>query len=130
MTKIALKSIIYPTIIILIVFLLNEWTGKKNVIFHEKKWIVFLVLMASTLATNFVTDFGIQNNPKKFTIYYFFSMFVRVIIFLIFVFSNVYLKINHLFLFLITCFFCYFLYLIFEIYFLLHNLRRNFKIDS
>ncbi|TAE73474.1 MAG: hypothetical protein EAZ85_06950 [Bacteroidetes bacterium] len=124
------KSLLVPTIISLSLLLTLGLTTIGTNIFHEKKWIIFLVILLSSIFTTFITHFGIKNNPSKFILYYFFSMFARIIIVLIFIFSNVYLKINQPFLFLLNCFFFYFLYLFFEIYNLFFNLQRNFKLDS
>ncbi len=124
------KSLLIPTIISLILLIGFGFTAIGTNIFHEKKWIIFLVILLSSVFTTFITHFGIQNNPSKFILYYFFAMFARIIIVLIFMFSNIYLKINQPLLFLGNSFFFYFLYLFFEIYNLFFNLQRDFKLDS
>ncbi|TAE51205.1 MAG: hypothetical protein EAZ44_03445 [Cytophagia bacterium] len=124
------KSLLIPTIISLLILIGFSFTTIGVKILHEKKWIIFLVIFISSFFTTFVTHFGIENNPSKFILYYFFSMFARIIIILIFIFTSIYFKVNNPLLFLINSFFLYFLYLFFEIYNLFFNLQRDFKLDS
>lgn len=99
-------------------------------ILHAQYYIIFGFLAFIQIFTVFITEFGLKNNPEKFYLYFFFSMFARMLGIIIYVFVNVYYEIPNKILFVGNLFFGYFLCLAFEIYFLFNNLQAKIKTNS
>ena len=119
-------ELLLPSSIILLLILLDSLLPGWE-LFHPKKWFILIFFIFTTYTTKKITELGGNFEKIKFHNFYFSSMFVRMILSLIFLFVFVLYKVENVFLFVINFFLCYFFYMIFEIYYLLGNLRANSK---
>ena len=119
-----LKQIGIPSLIALI-FIVVDMFIKEYTLMHYTKWVILAFFIGSSLLTTFITSYGMKANPDGFNKYYFTSTGVRFFLSIIFVIICIFLRIEGRTLFVINFFVFYFLYFVFEIYFLLGNLRAK-----
>ncbi|OJJ18681.1 hypothetical protein BKI52_24045 [marine bacterium AO1-C] len=119
-----LKQIGIPSLIALL-FIIVDIFIEKYTLMHFSKWGLLAFFVLSSLLTTFITSYGMKANPDGFHKYYFTSIGVRFFLSIIFVFICIFLRIEGRNLFVINFFVFYFLYFVFEIYFLLGNLRAK-----
>lgn len=119
-----IKQIGIPSIV-LVVFIVADIFIKQTTLFHFTKWGLLAFFVATSIITSLVTAYGVKADPRKFQVYYFLSMGIRMFLSIIFVFICIILRIDEIYLFVINFFMFYFLYFVFEIYFLLGNLRAK-----
>ncbi|EAY29136.1 hypothetical protein M23134_02327 [Microscilla marina ATCC 23134] len=119
-----LRQIGIPSLIIAIFIIADTFIKQIN-LFHFTKWGLWGFFIAIALVTSLVTSYGLKKDEKAFHVYYFLSMGIRLFLSVIFVFVCIILRMEGIYSFVITFFVFYFLYFVFEIYFLLGNLRAK-----
>lgn len=119
-----LKQIGIPSLI-LILFIIADTFLEKVSLFHFTRWGLLAFFIVTSLITSLITSYGLRITPNNFHKYFFLSMFVRFFLSIIFVLICIILRIEQINLFVINFFIFYFLYFVFEIYFLLGNLRAK-----
>jgi hypothetical protein len=119
-----LRQIGIPSLIIAI-FIIADTFIKQVDLFHFMKWGLLAFFVITAIVTSLVTDYGLKKDEKAFHVYYFLSMGIRLFLSVIFVFICIFTRIEGIKSFVITFFVFYFLYFVFEIYFLLGNLRAK-----
>lgn len=92
-------------------------------------WTIQAFYFTVCLLSHFISEKGLKNKPD-FHIFYMASMGIRFLLSLIFLFAAAYLLKGGTITFVVNFFILYLLYTSFEIYFLLRNLRPDFKTDG
>lgn len=124
--KSVLTQVIIPTSIAGIFMLMDTIIPDMN-LFHTYKWGLLIFFFVQSLLSTLVTDFGMKTEEVTFQKFYMLSITIRLFLSIILIFIFIFLKAENL-IFLVTNFFAlYFFYMLFEIYFLLVNLRTNSK---
>ncbi len=123
-----MKPIFIPLGILLII--VSICTAFFPKILHQQHYIMLVFLALIQIITVFITGFGLKNSPEKFAYYFFFSMFVRALSMIVYIFICLYNQTPNILLFIGNLFFGYFLCLAFEIYFLFNNLQTKIKTTS
>ena len=119
-------QIIMPTSIAGVLMLLDSIIPSMQ-IFHTYKWGLLIFFFIQSLLSSLITDFGMKTEGVTFQKFYMLSITIRLFLSILLIFVFIYLKVENL-IFLVTNFFAlYFFYMLFEIYFLLVNLRTNSK---
>lgn len=119
-----LKIISIPTLIILILIFLEQFLF-PNILFHKMKWFLLAFFIFQVYATNKITEFGLSEDKIKFQNYYFVTMIIRLILAPLVLGVFYYIDSQNIILLVINFFIFYFFYFVFEIYYLLANLRAN-----
>ena len=115
----------YAASLILASVLLLESFVLPQGLLHPQKWIMLVFFIILYSITEKINNFGLSETPQKFQVFFFSAMIIRMILSIIFIFVFVYLQVENLFLFVATFFLFYFYYIVFDIYYLLGNLRAD-----
>lgn len=119
--------ILLPTLCCLALLLLDEWLWH---FFHPLKGLLLIFFVILSYVNHRVTNFGLKQDLKKFHQYYFGTAFIRTSLVLGFILFALFRYSSTIFSFVSTLLIFYFLYMIFEIYFLFHNLQSDSKKDG
>jgi hypothetical protein len=124
-----MKSYWYITAPALLSFLigLGLWLiGLRWVVYPQGIWLlIFFEIVAYT--NKKILDLGLSDDRIKFQNYYSLTIFVRLILSLIFLFMLIFLKVANIKTLITNFILLYFFFLIFEIYYLFANLRPDSK---
>lgn len=96
-------------------------------LFHSYKWILLFFFFAQSYISHKIINFGLETDQRKFYVYYFSSMIIRIILSSVLLLVLLFQKVENTFVFVLTFFIFYFYHIVFEIYYLLGNLRANSK---
>ena len=96
-------------------------------LFHPYKWGLIAFFVILTLVTTGLSEYGLKSGKEFFSNFYMLSILVRMFLSIIFIFILILADAENPFLLVIDFFILYFFYIVFEIYFLLGNLRANSK---
>ena len=113
-----------PSLILVCILLLESFIFPEQLL-HPQKWIILIFFAILYSITEKINNFGLSETPQKFQTFFFSAMIIRMILSIIFIFVFVYLEVENLFLFIATFFIFYFYYIVFDIYYLLGNLRAD-----
>ncbi|NJO01044.1 MAG: hypothetical protein HC880_04520 [Bacteroidia bacterium] len=100
------------------------------VFFHPLKWILLIFFLFLSYLSKQITKIGFQEEQRKFPNYFFLSIILRMVFGIFFILICILLKISNPLLFLLNFIMFYFFHIVFEIYYLLGNLRANSKQSS
>ena len=113
-------------IISLIIFFLQQFEIKG---IFPRIWLIQAFFFILTVLAHFIASKGLVQK-KDFHIFYMLSMAIRLFCCIIFLLIILYSTSNNHVSFVLNFFILYLIYTSFEIYFLLRNLRADFKKDA
>ncbi len=118
-----MRKTIWLTATFVIVFFLAGFLELDSWI-HPLKWIILGFFFCTSWLTNLLVEQGMANNREKFTVFYLASVIIRLVTSLCFVLVVLYRDPGFTRLFLINFFALYLCFTLFEIIFIVRNLRR------
>ncbi len=118
--------ILIPTCLSLLFIGLDEWYTEKQ-FFHQYKWLFLIFFIFLGYISRQIHQYSQIEDQTKSSLYYFSAMIIRFLLSILLI-SVLLFRGDEAKWLLITSFFIfYFSYFVFEIYYLLANLRANTK---
>jgi pheromone shutdown protein TraB len=121
-----LIQILLPASVTLILIGADEIVFKAQLV-HPFKWGIFAFMIFLSYISKKITDLIKLNDQIKFFNYYVLSMFVRILLVILFLWLMLIRQVGNVPLFIGNFFLFYFCFFVFEIYYLITNLQADSK---
>ncbi len=116
------KKLILPILFAIVFFLAGFWGLDRFL--HPHKWIILAFFVAIDYLFYLLTELGMKSNREKFIEFYLSTVIIRLVFSIVFIGTELLLKVEKPFLFVGNFFALYLFFTIFEISTLYRKLRR------
>jgi hypothetical protein len=118
--------IIIPSSLILILIGIDHW-WMKDQFFHPYKWLFLIFFVFLGYISRQIHIYSQLDDQTKSSLYYFSTMIIRLLLGVVLISILLFREEESKWLLVVNFFIFYLLYFVFEIYYLLANLRANIK---